>query len=68
MERLATFVCMCKDLQTLSLRNCTIENDSFSLLCDRFFTLKHLAKIDFSGNRVTDQGVENGIPPMLSAL
>lgn len=65
MARLATFVCMCKYLQTLSLRNCMIEDSCFSLLCDRLFGFKLLSKIDVSDNRITDISIENGLCELL---
>lgn len=61
MVRLATFICMSKNLRVLSLRNCLLDDESFKLICDRMFGLKHLHKLDVSENRLTDDSIENGL-------
>lgn len=61
MIRLATFICMSRNLRSLSLKNCSIDDECFNLICDRMFGLKFLSKLDMTENRLTDEAVENGL-------
>jgi len=66
MINLATFICMCKKLEFLSLKGCGLDDESINLICDRLFTFPHLVKFDLSENRITDVSVEKGIGSLMN--
>lgn len=59
---------MCTHLRRLSLRNCAIDDECFILICDRLFSAKHLSKLDFKENRITDIGIDLGLTKLLLSV
>ena len=52
--RLATLIGLSRRLESLSLKSCGIDDNSFNMICDRMPLTKHLHKIDLTNNILTD--------------
>lgn len=66
--RIAALISMSRQLQNISLRNCSIEDACFTSLCNEITNHKFLKKMDMCNNRITDTSIKSGIAYIMNGL
>jgi len=63
--RLSSFLGVSYNLESISLRSCSLEDQSLKLICERLVAIKNLKKLDCSDNRLTDACIIESLAPLI---
>ena len=63
--RLSSFLGISYNLKSISLRSCSLEDNSIKLICERLIAIKHLSKLDLTDNRLTDSSIIDSLTPLI---
>lgn len=63
--RLATLLAISRNIRHIQLRNCSIEDQCITLLCEQMLNHQRIRVLKLEQNRITDLGLSKGIAMMI---